>query len=466
MLNEIDKESKTIGIQNSDLIYPFALLLFMLFFSDLVAYVSILLAVGTPLLGIVSIFFSEIDEESFNIIINIIINLISQIGLIFIFVLLYQNKKVEPEEKSMPPGSHSITLLLLYSMLALFTFGVAFLATILEEFGFSFESPYQAFEPTIDLLGEPFFYFLFFSFYILGAAVSEELAFRRTFIPFLERRGLGTFWVLLVSSLLFSLMHSPQDILFGSMGFTIIHFFSTFAGGLALGFLYMRTRNIIWPIILHGLNNGVAAIAQIGLARLEHYNDLTLFSFYVLWLLLALMVGAAAGVYFLIQTIRSRGSISPPTWLKILTDRNVRSSRLRPILLISLGFIGVVGGFPIVFNILSNLLDPFVIYLLETAVLILFLGLLATFIFKQVKPLGEPDWVSETTFPERSIPGYSQSYSPTISSQRFCGSCGREIIPQTSFCVYCGEKIVKVCASCGQELIPNSEFCVHCGRKV
>jgi hypothetical protein len=261
-------------------------------------------------------------------------------------------------------------------------------------------------------------------------------------------------------------MHSPQDILFGSIGFTIIHFFSTFTGGLALGFLYMRTRNIIWPIILHGFNNGVAAVAQIGLARLEYYDEYTLFYLYVFWLLFALMVGAASGVYFLIQTIRSRGSTSPPTWLKILTDRNVRSSRLQPILLISLGFIGVMGGLPIVFNILSNLLDPLVVYLLETAVILLFLGFLATFIFSQVKPLGEPDWVSETTFPERSISGYPQRYSPTISSQRFCGSCGRELIPQTSFCVYCGEKIVNVCASCGQELVPNSEFCVHCGRKV
>ena len=469
MSYEVDEESKTIRIQINDLLYPFALILLMLLFSDLIAYLSILtiLTVGTPLLGLVTIFFSEIDEESFYIIINIIINLISQIGLIFIFALLYQNKKVEPEEKRMPPGSHSITLLSLYSMLALFTFGVAFLATILEEFGFSFESPYQAFEPTVDLLGEPFFYILFFSFYILGAAISEELVFRRAFIPFLERRGLGTFWVLLVSSLLFSLMHSPQDILFGSIGFTIIHFFSTFAGGLALGFLYMRTRNIIWPMILHGLNNGVAAVAQIGLARMEHYDDLTLFSLYVFWLLLALMVGAASGIYVIIHSIRSRESLSPPTWFKILTDKRIRSSRLQPILLISLGFIGVMSGFPIVFNILGYYFDSFVVYILETGAILLILVFLATFTFTRVKPLKEPDWVSEISFPERSISGYPQSYSPpTIGTQQSCGSCGREIIPQTSFCVYCGEKIVNICPSCGHELVPNSKFCIHCGRKV
>ncbi|MFW9904668.1 MAG: type II CAAX prenyl endopeptidase Rce1 family protein [Candidatus Thorarchaeota archaeon] len=469
MLSEIDKESKTIRIQNRDLIYPFALLLFMLFFSDLAAYMTILiiLTFNPTILKILTGIFPGIDADSIKIVINIIINLISQMCLIIIFVLLYQNKKVEPEEKSMPTGSHSITLILIYAMLALFTFGIALLSTILSELGFSFESPYAAFEPTLALLGEPIFYVLFFSFYILGAAISEELVFRRAFIPFLERRGLGTFWVLLVSSLLFSLMHSPQDLLFGSIGFFIIHFFGTFAGGFALGFLYMRTRKIIWPMILHGLNNGVAAVAQIGLARREHYDDSTLLFLYLFWILIALMVGAASGVYFLIQTIRSRGSISPPTWFKILTDRKVRSSRIQPILLISLGFIGITSGFPIVFNILDYFLDPLVVYILETTAILILLGLLALFIFKRVKPLEEPDWVSEITFPERSIPGYPYSYSPpAIGPQKFCGSCGREIIPQTSFCVYCGEKIAKICVSCGQEIVPNSEFCVHCGRKV
>ena len=129
MLNEVDEESKIIRIKNADLLYPFALLLFMLLFSDLIAYLSVIifLTFGAPILGILFEIFPEIDDSSMNIIINIIINLISQTASVVIFVLLYQIKKVEPEEKSMPPGSHSITLLVIYSMLALFTFSIAFL---------------------------------------------------------------------------------------------------------------------------------------------------------------------------------------------------------------------------------------------------------------------------------------------------------------------------------------------------
>lgn len=472
MINELDIQSTETKIQAKDLLYPFALLLFMLFFSDLTAYFAILtfFLLTSPILGILVGLFPDIDSTSMNIIINILINLIAQIGSVVIFVLLYQYQKVEPEEKRMPSGSHLVTLLFIYSVLSAFTFGVAIIATIFEEFGISLKSPYEAFEPTSDLLGEPLFYVLFLSFYTLGAAISEELIFRRTFIPFLERRGLGTLWVLLVSSLLFSLMHSPQDILFGSIGFTVIHFFGTFAGGMALGFLYMRTRNIIWPIILHGLNNGVAAVAQIGLARSRHLGDPTLFSLYVSFLFTIVLVGTAIAIYFIIQMIRSRGSPSPPVWFRILTDVNIRSSRLQPILLISLGFIGVVSGIPIIFNLIEGFFGPemtIFLYILETGIILAFSGFLSIFIFRKTTPLKDADWVSDITFPERAIPSYPFSYpTPTSATQQFCSSCRREIAPSTNFCIYCGEKIVRVCVSCGNEIIPNSEFCVYCGTKV
>lgn len=472
MVNELDTESKEKKIQDWDLLYPFALLLFMLFFSDLAAYFTILiLLMFPPILGTFVGLFPEIDDTSLDIIINIIINLIAQISSIIIFVLLYQNKKVEPEEKRMPSGSHAVTLLLIYSVLSALTFGVAIFATFFEGLGISFKSPYEAFEPTLDLLGEPIFYILFFSFYILGAAISEELVFRRTFIPFLERRGLGTFWVLLFSSLLFSLMHSPQDLLFGSIGFTIIHFFSTFAGGMALGFLYMRTRNVIWPIILHGLNNGVAAVAQIGLVRMDQLDDSSIFFMYVFVLLTAVALGSATIVYLIIQMIRSRGSHSPPTWIKILTDVNIRSSRLRPIFLISCGFIGLVGGLPIVFNSINLFLPQggemiVVLYVLETGITLLLMGILAIFIFTKAGPLKEPDWVSDVTFPERVIPSYPHGYpAPIAGPQNFCGSCGRETVPHTNFCVYCGAQIKIVCPSCGREVSSTADSCIHCGEK-
>ncbi len=463
-----DKNKSEDTIQNKDLFYPFAIILFMLSFSDLTGYLTLLSLVAATILEIL-----EIDSESTQTIANLAINVIAQIGSIIIFVFLHNNKKVEPEEKSMPSGSHLITLLLVYSLLSAFTFCVAIFAAIFEELGFSFKSPYEAFEPTVELLGIPIFYVLFFCMYVIGASVSEELVFRRSFIPFLERRGLGTFWVLFFSSLLFSLMHTPQDLLFGSVGFTIIHFFGTFAGGMALGYIYMRTRKIIWPIILHGLNNGVAAVAQIGLVRSEQLDDYTIFSFYIFWVFTFLIVGVVTALVVIIQLILNRRSPSPPAWFRILTDMNIRSSRLLPVCLIALGFIGIEGGASIVFNLIFGLFGEsngnllVLQYVIRVGYLVLLIGILAFFIFKKSGPLKEPDWVSDLTFPEATIPSYPYGYlTPAAEFQNFCGSCGREIVSNTQFCVYCGVKTTRSCSSCGREIIPNTQYCVYCGAKI
>ncbi|MFX0013862.1 MAG: type II CAAX prenyl endopeptidase Rce1 family protein [Promethearchaeota archaeon] len=477
MLNEIDKpalrKNSETKIHNQDLLYPFAILLFILSFSDLTGYLTILTFFSLPILEILEEFLRIGSTESMNIFVNLLINLAAQMGSIVIFLFLYKKKKVEPEEKRMPSGSHLITIFLLYSILSTFSFGIAIVAIALEEYGISFKSPYEVFQPTLELLGIPIFYVLFFSFYIVGASVSEELAFRRTLIPFLERRGLGTFWALLISSLLFSLMHSPQDILFGSIGYTFIHFFGTFAGGLALGFLYMRTRNIVWPIILHGLNNGVAAIAQIALVRWEQLGDFSLFMVYSVWFFTALAVGTATIVYLIIQMIRSRSSPYPPVWFRLFKDVNVRPSRLLPISYIALGFIGITSGIPLIFTLFFDLLDDssmgFLIlqYTIEAGLMVLLIAVVAFFVFKKASPLEEPDWVSNLTLSHTIVPSYPLDYpTPGGFAQNFCGSCGREIVPNTQFCVYCGEKMSGTCVSCGKEIIANAEYCVYCGMKI
>ncbi len=467
--DELYSENKLeTAIQDKDLLYPFAIILFIMSFSDLTGYLTLLSLVAATILKIL-----EIDSESIQTIANLAINVIAQIGSIIIFIFLYNNKKVEPEEKNMPSGSHLITLLLVYSLLSAFTFCIAIFAAIFEELGYSFKSPYEAFEPTVELLGIPLFYVLFFGMYVIGASISEEVVFRRSFIPFLERRGLGTFWVLLFSSLLFSLMHTPQDLLFGSIGFTIIHFFGTLAGGITLGYIYMRTRRVIWPIILHGLNNGVAAVAQIGLVRSQELNDDTLFLFYVFWVLTFLIVGVVTAVVVIIQLILKRRSPYPPAWVQILTDMNIRSSRFLPVCLIALGFIGIEGGASIVFDLIFDLFGEsngnllVLQYVIRVVYLVLLIGILAFFIFKKSGPLKEPDWVSDLTFPEATIPSYPYGYpTPVAKFQNFCSSCGREIVPNTQFCVYCGTKTTRSCSSCGREIVHNTQYCVYCGVKL
>ncbi len=467
MLNKSENNERSeTTIKIEDLLYPFAVVLIMLSFSSLTGNLTILTLIITPIMEMLR------ASDSLMTIADIGINLIAQAGTILIFLVLYRKGRVEAEEKSMPSGQWFIVILV-YSLLIAFTFFMSTFILILEEWGFTFESPYEAFEPTLELLGIPIYYLMFFGMYAVGAAVSEELVMRRTFIPFLERRGLGTVWTLLFSSLLFSLIHVPADILSGSVGFTIIHFFSTFAAGLALGFLYMRTRNIIWPIILHGLNNGVVALAQIGLVRWDELGDFTIFSLYVLWMLSMVVIGVGTAVAIVIQFFRYRKSLYPPAWLRILTDFNIRSSRLLPISGIVLGFIFFEAGIPIIFDIFYDLFGELnqgfltFYYLMKSVYYGILVTVLGVFIYKRTGPLQDPDWVSDLKFPEAPAYRYSYGYSPsTTMSQNLCSSCGRTVPPNTQFCVFCGKRIENICKSCGRTVTTNTQFCVYCGSKI
>jgi membrane protease YdiL (CAAX protease family) len=169
--------------------------------------------------------------------------------------------------RTMPETKPVVQVYLLYAMEIAFLIIVLFAVDpLLAPLGES-TSSYEAIFPSSALLAMPLYYILFFGVLVFGAAVSEELIFRRSIIPFLERRGLGTFWALIFSALMFSLIHVPADLLEffysndgGALRFAINHFFGTFAGGITLGYIYMRTRDIKWPMIAHGFSNGFSGI--------------------------------------------------------------------------------------------------------------------------------------------------------------------------------------------------------------
>jgi membrane protease YdiL (CAAX protease family) len=323
--------------------------------------------------------------------------------------------------------------------------GVIVIDRFLEPFGDDISS-YEGIFPTLDLLENPFYYILFFGTLVLGAAISEELAFRRTLIPLLERRGFGTFWVLIFSSLLFSLIHTPADIINGSIRYAIIHFFGTFAGGLMLGFIYMRTRDVRWPMLLHGIINGFAGVATIASARFETLDDTTLYLFSLWWIFIFTIIGIATTVYLVIQFIRKRKSIDEPVWIRILTDFNLRTTYLNSMLAVFIGFIIINGAIPVFLDwffgnlgeatrermILENLIN--LSYLIP---LVIFLGF---FIYRRASPLETPDWVSDpiisVTKPIDFIPQH-----PPIA--QYCTNCGRPRIQSAQFCVYCGEKYLE-----------------------
>ena len=97
--------------------------------------------------------------------------------------------------------------------------------------------------------GFMFYYFIFLALFL--APVSEEILFRGLLLPALGRRwGMGA--AILVSSVLFALMH-----------FHIPSLVPLFVFSVALSLAYIYTESIIVPIVMHMLFNGVSLMVMV-----------------------------------------------------------------------------------------------------------------------------------------------------------------------------------------------------------
>ncbi len=422
-------------VSKTTLLYPFAIILLMLSAFNLTGNIFSFFVLFLRFNGVT---FTE-DTAT---LLSLGLNFIAEVGLILVFLFLWWRKKLEPEEKIVPKSKPLVFTYLVYFFESFFLFGIlplitAFLSTFEEV-----TSPYESFFPSVTLLSMPIYYILFFGVLSFGAAISEELAFRRALIPMLERRGLGTVWVLIISGLMFSLIHTPADLINGSWTFAIIHFCSTFMGGLALGFIYIRTRNVFYPILLHGFSNGVSGVLQIAYVQLE-MGEAVLINLGLLWIGLTIFLGAVIVGYALFQLYQYRGYPHAPTWIQLLSDRKVIVTNLRILTLFTLIFVLIQGGVNILIDIIFSFFEVslstlFLEYAFESVILFGLIVISGFFIWKLASPLTTPTFVSEVK-PFEKIPRYRPpqvQYSPLV-----CNSCGQEVSSQNQFCIYCGQKL-------------------------
>lgn len=139
----------------------------------------------------------------------------------------------------------------------------------------------------------------YFIYIAIIPAVVEELLFRWTICRSLKTYGRGT--AILVSAILFSLMHTNVEQLL-----------YTFVAGVMLAWIYTETENIIFPMLLHFINNGLSAALEIVYARgsVSDYNSFSNDSDLFIWIFSAVSL-----VAFLIYIAR-RGRVFTPTVMK------------------------------------------------------------------------------------------------------------------------------------------------------
>lgn len=96
----------------------------------------------------------------------------------------------------------------------------------------------------------PYQMVIYFISYAIIPALVEEILFRGTVCRSLTVYGKGT--AVVISALLFALMHT-----------NIEQMLYTFVAGLFFGLLYVETKSVLAPILLHFLNNSISVVGEI-----------------------------------------------------------------------------------------------------------------------------------------------------------------------------------------------------------
>ncbi|MFX1252624.1 MAG: lysostaphin resistance A-like protein [Promethearchaeota archaeon] len=243
------------------------------------------------------------------------------IGTVIVFFLLIPFFKVKEVESKSFSGLNFFRTILL----AFFAYGIYYLnAIVLVTFYRILESiflislipetGYGAILLTADHIANPFILFLYFVSVTIGAAVFEELVFRRMLIPLLEERGMAPFAAVIASSLIFAFVHLPNDLISGNLAGAIIHVSGVLFLGFVLGLTYVLTRNILFPMIVHALVNFVSFAGPIVI--LMENDGLTLVYMFTFLLILLVTVGVA--IFAVWQYFR----ISTADWVTIIKEKS------------------------------------------------------------------------------------------------------------------------------------------------
>lgn len=117
--------------------------------------------------------------------------------------------------------------------------------------------------------------------------ISEELIFRGVIFNTLNNR-MNFVYAMIISSVLFALFHGFGRII------------TTFLFGLCLCILYLKTDNILIPIIIHAINNFVACL----LTDIAHIENIVLVSPTVLITLIISLIGGILVLRYIFTNIK------------------------------------------------------------------------------------------------------------------------------------------------------------------
>ncbi|MFX0039250.1 MAG: lysostaphin resistance A-like protein [Promethearchaeota archaeon] len=286
---------------------------------------SMVVGVGGLLLSFLTIIVSsiiviaELPLPFDYIITNLLIAFISQIigACIVYFVLIPLFKAKNTEFHRLTALNSLRTILLIcstFTLVASINFGLIFIFRLI---GVIPQNGYANILLNSGHLANSLNIVIYYLPLTIGAAVYEELLYRRLLIPLLEQRGMGSSPAILSSSLLFALAHLPDDIVSANPTGTIIHISAVFLIGISLGLIYVLTRNIFYSMIIHGVLNFISFSGP--LVTLISNGVLTLTYYVIYWTIF--IVGLGVLTFGFWQFFRQRDS----EWVNLVREKNTNS---------------------------------------------------------------------------------------------------------------------------------------------
>ncbi len=274
------------------------------------------------------IIFSNFSLPFDYIITNLLIAFLSQVigAFIVYFVLIPLFKAKNSEFRHLTRFDSLRTILLIcgtFTLITSITFG---LVHIFRLFNLSPQSGYTNLLLNVGHLANPLNILIYYLPLTVGAAVYEELIYRRLLIPLLEQRGMSTSPAIFFSSLLFALAHLPDDLISANPTGTITHILAVFFIGISLGLIYVITRNVLYSMLIHGVLNFISFSGP--LVVLVANSTLTLTYNVVYWAIFITGIGIL--IFGLWQFLRKKKA----EWVVIL-----REKQTIPTLLGSIGFL-------------------------------------------------------------------------------------------------------------------------------
>ncbi len=218
----------------------------------LLAFLSLVLLFVVPFIGLII----TLNSVSANLLLLGLSQLIGFFIVRFGFIPLFKSREII--HNSLNLVNFRVTLigfLVGYAIVLVSNYIIIIILTIVNV---TPQTGYGSITLTPQVMNDPFTLAVYFLVPTLGAGVFEELVYRRMTIPLLEERGMSPISAVLAAAFIFALSHLPNDLINGNLAGGVVHVWAVFVIGTFMGIIYIITRNIIYPMIMHAVYNLVS----------------------------------------------------------------------------------------------------------------------------------------------------------------------------------------------------------------